>query len=367
MARLRPSPWLAVPAILLLAGWWLGRRESPPPAPAAAAAERIGRVLARRPLPTWQLPPGTVADASYATALTMFREWSAYPPNSRPIDDSHEDVASPFAITAAEVPLGGGSRPVSCRLQPLRHTVVPGEVQLVVLQCRRGSERDGLPESRPALALVIEAVEVQPGVAFVDDGSAGDAAAGDRVYTLAVPIPATAPPGLRALTARARIASPEAGDPAGAQTFAATFAVAPRAPAGFTGRFHDRVEDGSLIVEAELDVGEPGRYRLLANLEAGGALIAYAKEDRDLVPGRQVVPFLFFGKILRDAMVAGPLRVTNVRGHRFGPTDEPLAPLARAHETQPYAAAAFSPREWQSDYKRERLAELEALARSEAE
>src|SRR6187402_1256452 len=37
-------------------------------------------------------------DASYATALTMFREYSKYPPNSRPLTEGAVDVAEPLMV-----------------------------------------------------------------------------------------------------------------------------------------------------------------------------------------------------------------------------------------------------------------------------
>ena len=37
-------------------------------------------------------------NASYATALAMFREYSKYPPNSRPLTDGAVDVAEPLTV-----------------------------------------------------------------------------------------------------------------------------------------------------------------------------------------------------------------------------------------------------------------------------
>lgn len=116
----------------------------------------------------------------------------------------------------------------------------------------------------------------------------------------------------------------------------------------------------------------PGRYRVFANLEHTGNLLAYAKEDLDLGAGVQRVELLFFGKILNDAGVDGAFQVTQLRGERFNLDDpnavtlsDPLAPVDGPYTTATYHSSDFSPAEWTSSYKEERLAELSALAAAE--
>lgn len=396
----RPLIWLSATSLLLLGafGAWRFEHSAPevtsePPALAAprvvpkASAAPVPEILRRRPASAAGPNGGAVADASYTTALQMFREFSKYPPNSRPVDESHQDVAQPYIVATGTQELvrpadalgrttGSG---VLCVLQPEQHTVVEGAWQRVTLVCRRGAE--GPENTAPPLSLVIGGVtlrgqvegsneQVVSGSDFGDLGSKGDERAGDGVYTLA--FQPKLGPGAVHLSAMVAIADREAGDPLDAQPLVASFSVAAAAPARFTGKVSERLADGSLYVDVEIDVAKAGRYRIFANLEGDGGLLAYAKEDRDLPTGRQTVPLLFFGKILRDAGVQGPLVVTNLRGLRFdferdpgGMTHQPLQPIARAYETARYQPSDFSPDEWESEYKRERLVELEALAAAE--
>jgi hypothetical protein len=333
-------------------------------------------------LPAFVIPK----DASFSAALTMFKEWSVFPPNSRPVDDSHEDIASPFTTASAELPLvratNGRESTVLCALQPLRNVLTVGESLQVALSCRRPDPGGDPAESvnvRPtagAIALERTSGGVSSpvplgGQGFVDDGNGGDRVANDNVFTLSIPVTADMT-GALSLSAQVSVAGADAQKSGGARTYTAAVTVTPVAPARFTGKVADRLSGGSLIVDVEIAVDVAGRYRLMANIESNGALVAYAKEDRDLTAGRQTVPLLFFGKILTDARIDGPLTVTNLRGTHVSlnsgtpePAFEPLVPILVAHVTRSYTARDFSDAEWDSDYKRERLAELEALARRE--
>ncbi|HEX2872982.1 MAG TPA: choice-of-anchor X domain-containing protein [Polyangiaceae bacterium] len=328
--------------------------------------------------------------ATHAAALAMFREYSKYPPNSRPVDDSHSDVAEPLTIAASAQPLlrsdaagkkvGSG---VFCWMQPALNQVSRGQVQRLTLRCLRGLER--ATPAATGLPLVIESVEAEVlgaagpapiplgGLRFVDDGSNGDEAAGDGTYTANLPIVEQVP-GLVDLVARVRLANREADDPLDAQALSAHFSISALPPARFVERVSDRLGDGSLIVTVGLQVEKPGRYRVFANLEHDGELLAYAKEDRDLEAGLQQIELLFFGKILHDSGIDGSFDVTQLRGQRFnldgnesGSLSEPLLPVERAHRTAAYRAADFSPDEWTSPYKEERINELTALAEREGD
>jgi hypothetical protein len=351
------------------------RRAEPPPARRAAHAAFV---------------PSDAPSASYAAALTMYREYSKFPPNSRPVDESYSDIAQPALVASAPQPLlatdAAGHKLASgvyCTLQPEEHNVSAGQQQRITLTCQRGPQ--GAPNA-PPLAVLVEGMSAEVvaedgkvsalplnAVAFGDDGSRGDEVARDGVYTASLATSEQAAPGQVTFVAQVRVADREASDPATAQPLQAGFAIAPPAPARFTGKATDALEQGSLVVTVELEVERAGRYRVFANLEHSGELMAYAKEDLQLDVGIQQVPLLFFGKILRDAGLNGPFQVTQLRGQRFnlepgsqGPLNEPLRILAQAHETSSYRASEFSSKEWTSPYKDERIAELTELAATES-
>lgn len=394
-SAMRSASGLALAGLGALAWWYASRvppselaTEAAKPEPQAAPT----RVSAppRINTPKLAFDPNQVPGATYAAALAMFREYSKYPPNSRPVDDTHSDVAEPLTIASGPQQLlssdsagkqvGTG---VFCWMQPALNQVSRGQVQRLTLRCVRGLER-AAPTST-GLPLIIENVEAEVtaaagpaplplgGLKFVDDGSTGDETAGDGTYTANLTI-ADHTPGLVELAARVRLANREPNDPLDAQALRAQFSISAQPPARFVERVTDRLRDGSLIVTVGLQVEKPGRYRVFANLEHDGELLAYAKEDRDLEAGLQQVELLFFGKILHDSGIDGSFDVTQLRGQRFnldgnesGSLSDPLLPVERAHRTAAYSAADFSPDEWTSPYKQERISELSALAEREGD
>ena len=350
----------------------------------AASPRDLGASVTRA-ASTTKAPTAPTPDASYATALSMFREYSKYPPNSRPLSEGAIDVAEPLTVAEPFTELvqessAGGAKlhsGVFCLFQPARQTVRPGQTQLVTLSCQRGSPTD-IPKGN--LPIVIEGVSATclsgtlrsdlalKDAVFRDDGNGGDQTAGDHTYAASPVVPAGCR-GLAELQAKVRVVAREANDALEAQTLVARFMITPPAPAHFTGKLVDELRDGSLVVRVEVEVEQTGRYRVYANLEHDGQPLAYAKEDLELNPGRQEVSLLFFGKILRDAAIAGPYLVSNLRGQRLnlepgngGVLAEPIEPIVRAHETAAYDSEVFSQAEWDSPYKQERLAELTALA-----
>ena len=93
---------------------------------------------------------------------------------------------------------------------------------------------------------------------------------------------------------------------------------AERIPARFTGSHGERVEAGSLVVEAGIDVTTAGFFRIDANLrDASGEPVAWGHWKGQLDEKSGFVPIAFFGKVLLDAGVPGPYQVTELRGYRF--------------------------------------------------
>ena len=78
------------------------------------------------------------------------------------------------------------------------------------------------------------------------------------------------------------------------------------------------VVDGSVRVEAGLEVLRPGFFRFDANLYgAGEQPVGYALFKGELAAGPSEVPLVFYGKVLRDAGVTGPFTLGELRGYRF--------------------------------------------------
>lgn len=347
--------------------------------------EQINSAPQRKPKsPSVLLQPDQVKGASNNTAIEMYEEWAQYPPDSRPLNENQWDIIEPHIIPAAPRRLiakkSGNEFHASdyeCSLQAQRHTVTEGQIQLLTLLCTTlpGEQRDIAPAlvvpDIKSIKLILNtpkgAREIQQSLAFNDRGFDGDEIANDRMYTLAFS-PDEAEWGEFEVSVQFYIAEENVPEKYELRT---TFISSPRAPAVFSGDISDRLENGSLVVDVELDVEKPGRYRIFGNLTSADRYIAYSKQDVLLGTGKQKVSLLFFGKIFHDmAAEDGTFKVVDIRGHRLNlaeklseqmePEIEAIPPIVGAFETQIYQLAQFSKVAWDSPEKRQRLQDLQS-------
>ena len=133
-------------------------------------------------------------------------------------------------------------------------------------------------------------------------------------------------------------------------------------PGRFTGTFRDRVREGSLEVEAGVEIEEEGFYRFDASLYGpGGEPVAWAAFKGELSTRDGVVPLRFFGKVLYDLGVAGPYELRMLRGYRFRDGEFPdrvhLKDFEGVFVTRGFELADFSNAEWDGEH-RQRMVEL---------
>jgi len=208
----------------------------------------------------------------------------------------------------------------------------PAQVQSVQVRLRQAGQSDGEEDSWTTLALL-------------DDGRGEDTAAGDGRFTATL-----APDGERQTRLLGRVLAEAtvvtlAGDtrkvPAGL-----IYTRGPRAR--LTGAWRDRVEDGHLVLEADVQVDEPGHFSLMAQLvgpQPGREPIAVVRDlYRALPAGPGTMVLKVWGKAIRDPQVDGPYQVVNVlltRDHENTDYD-PSTTTFLAHRTRPYRHGEFS-------------------------
>lgn len=331
-------------------------------------------------------------DVSPQRLLADYKEWSKYPPDSRPLTVDHVDVIEHRKVSLSwqRMPLlrpDGSSQPTGflCRLQPERHTVVESEALRITLACtREGSTHPvALHIERSELTKVVGTTsERTMSPTPVDNGRDGDEKAGDNVYTFQFK-PGPRDWGDMILKLGFRI---EGDDSGFLHSLAANFFSSPGAPAVFTGNFREKLENGSLIVAAEIQVKIGGRYTIEGNLVQENDPVAYARKDARLGTGLQWVELTYFGKIFHDEDRQGKFQVTGLRGYldtgaidpdvlarspeevdRFLKNVRQTEPPRRMipyfsgrHETKEYTLKDFSNAEYDSEIKRQRIAQLEA-------
>lgn len=114
--------------------------------------------------------------------------------------------------------------------------------------------------------------------------------------------------------------------------------------AHLTGNFRDRLDNGDLLIEAEVSVQHAAEFRLNGSLY--GALdlqqIAWAEATAKLPAGTSWLPLKFAGLILREQQVDGAylLRFVALTTHTAD-AEAGMRPLQNAYTTQPYSADAF--------------------------
>lgn len=249
-----------------------------------------------------------------------YSEWAKYPPDSRPLLSSHEDVLNPrlIPVTIQVMPklLKGEVKDsgYSCRLQPEYHTVTEGMSLRIFLTCyKSGTDKK---QKINIDSTVIEGragknLFKPPSLSGNDSGLDGDVLRDDLIYTFHFR-PRTSDWGDMNFSVHFYID----GDVSKTKhTLSQHFFSSPIAPARFTGKFFDRIENGSLLIEIELQVFEPGKYTIEANLMTDtDEPIGYARKDQKLFSGKQIITLQYFGKIIGSSRESGPYKLTNVRG-----------------------------------------------------
>ena len=337
--------------------------------------------------------------------LERYLAYARYPDFSRPLTENHRDLLNPHNAARSPTPLvqtgclegdaGKTCDPqnqafaLDCRLEAESAMAIQKRDFAFTASCVDPGTGVHLDLSNFAAKVVLEkdAEKIsRPGpIHFADDGSHGDAKAGDGVYRIIVRL---GPQDWGWMTISLE------GEYRGARvsTFTSEFFSTPHSVAEFAQPIQAVIQDGNLAVRVPVQVEKAGYYELDANLTEQAEdqrPVARAYVNGELKAGRNVVEFIFFGKILRDRDIDGPYVLKNLRGRRNNEMVTP-ADLARAYEqgknveprtevrgqpgyeyikngpefvTDAYAAAQFSNREWDSAEKRERIAMLEEAVR----
>ncbi len=326
-----------------------------------------------------------------------YKDFMVYPPDSRPLLPEYRDIINhqviPMIFRRMRVIDQNDYRRQTesdyfCRLQPVVYYITEGMPVMATVECTKDQRNPSERDKRSRLRISEVSINGNTPskqwqipssmITFNDEGKDGDSTADDRIYTVRY-MPVRSDWGNMVLTAKLKIEDEASG---AEYTMIETVFSSPVAPARFNGQFHEQLRDGSLIVEAEVDVSMEGWYNLYANLQGSdGEWISVSNFNGKLRSGRQLVPFLFFGKIFHDREAQAPYKLTGLRGERNnqvinrdimsqGPEavfkamktaksvdpDRQLVPVFEGpYITRKYEVSEFSDKEFDSQAKRERL------------
>jgi hypothetical protein len=140
-------------------------------------------------------------------------------------------------------------------------------------------------------------------------------------------------------------------------------------PARFTGDVESAIVLGSLAVDVELEVHQPGFYVFDANLFEGNTPVAWSRFKGELAEGLSRARLSFFGKVLTDhadgRATLSDLRLRQLRGGLHRPAHDPE--VARVRPLDDVALGdvqvdELSAAPFQSAHSSRRLAKLRELA-----
>ncbi|MFL5348524.1 MAG: choice-of-anchor X domain-containing protein [Hyalangium sp.] len=386
-SRSRRALWLLVLVPLVLGGvWWswgagepqvdeaAGASSAPAPSQSPGAAGARGTVASassapgKGPAPVAPPPRPREEEEREARravlekrlerakfSLDTYIAGTRYPPESRPIREhpDQEQLATPERTR----PLKKDSSDVQLRLKQDKVFVAGDEVVHFFVGCENISH-EPLP-CQVTSATAHEAEHMLGGqaplapvaLAFVDDGTQGDAVARDGTMTASFQPSKQGFP-LFAGTLRVSV-QVRSGSSEGSSFFDILYTPSP--PARFTGKVREAVVHGSLHLYLGLQVRKAGRYVVAGRVDdEAGVPFAYVSFNEELPEGVQEVEFIVFGKLILDEAPTFPLKLRDVEGFLLkeggDPDRELLVTLqGYVHTTREYPTNVFSSEEWQSE------------------
>jgi len=236
-----------------------------------------------------------------------YRELARYPESSRVLKRGEEDpIRAKRLPTRQSMPGPDGSEPILSVWTAKISFEVGQPIDLfATLETRAKAVR---PDSISGeIADASGAIVAQ--VTYKDDGQEADRTAGDGVWSARLAMPKGLEPSPAAsymVRVKARLADGDLRDGAGGFLYS-------RPSAHLTGRYRDLLRDGNLVVAAEVDVKEAGRFHLAGTLAtAEGEPIGTAQSAAHLEPGRYWIELSYYGLMFHDRKAAGPYRLASL-------------------------------------------------------
>lgn len=337
------------------------------PSPAASPVQRTVPVL-QTEAPD-RSPAQAQAIETWKTMLSDYKALAEYPPSSWPLEPGRDDLLhwKQMLTSPSQVFDDRAGEQTTVRFASDMYDVMYGETMTATLEIVRssGGSEERLPFTIHSAWVIGQSA--RPGrlmpIVLRDDGTAGDLRANDQLYTVRL-----RPVDHDELTDEGEFVLHAEVECAG---------VRKGVELAFTAATHrvlevrsvsDELRDGSLVVKLDADVHEAGTYVVLANVVAADGKLPIAHHNRNFVlePGRQTIELVFFGRIFAGLDVDGPYLVRDIHGARL-PTAEREAhvwwQVASPHTTQPYHRGQFSPAEWDSPEKQQKLQAFEDMIR----
>jgi hypothetical protein len=300
--------------VATLLGWWArasvvprtgaastrppGTTPTPaPPAPVPPAPRAPTTVVVPYVVP----PPVKGLVAVGAQAAAEYRRRARYPRSAQPLARDEPDPIVRDREVSPVVSRGRNGNEPTLRVFPAAMGFEAPEPAVVYAELTTRGRPAAAREIRGTLTT--ESLEPITDVLFHDDGLDGDAVAGDGRWTAAVPGDTLGGALSRSYLVQVRALLGGDEDRRAAASF---LYASPHAE--LTGIYREAVVDGSLVVGAEIEVTQPGRFHLEATLYGpdGVEKIAWAQAAQWFDPGTHWLDLSYYGLILRERGIDGP-------------------------------------------------------------
>lgn len=195
---------------------------------------------------------------------------------------------------------------------------------------------------------------------YRDDGQGADRKAGDGVYSARVALPPGTEPDFAdsfQVTATARLSDGDLRQAVGGFVYG-------KPAANLTGRYRDELRGGNVVISAEVEVTEAGRFHLAGTVHSlKGEPIGTAQSAVELAPGRHWIDLSFYGLMFHDRQVAGPFRLGSLALATTTRMPNALNDLVEnAHVTRAYRLAKLNAKAYADARLTDAAVRLEAEA-----
>ena len=366
--------------------------------------------------PVWsQVEQSPITDASAKGGVAVFQDFAKYPPDSRPLNSSHWDLLHPWLTESPSLPMIPA--PFRRQLKSLQDSGLSAEeisqsmalpsslpryhfeMNKTILAGTRDELRARLTLSPPEgsdTALRIHVTKVE----LIGDDYLGSSSLGSVPFSCEANNP-TCTFRWRAPAADKRywgtlelvvtVAVEGMKDELEARQ---SFYSSPMVAGRFNGHFQERLDNGSLVIDAGVNVQRRMACFVSANLYSVDKEIPSHFVQRRMIvdPSMKSIPLTFFGKIFRDNGHAGVFRLQDLKAQcenlpyppewfidslahqaelqafQSNPsaTREPTRVFfeysAYSYVTGKYASSDFSDKEWQAPEKTRKLEGLRKAA-----
>lgn len=261
-----------------------------------------------------------------------YREWARYPESSRVLQKGEIDPIQAKRVPTRQTRRGPDNAEPALSVWSAKVSFEKGQpVDLFATLEEKGKAVTAPAELSGEIVDAYGSILTQ--VKYLDDGQTPDQKAGDGVYSARL-----TPEGLAAAPAASYMVRVRAVLANGDLRLAAGGFLYSDPSARLTGRYRDAVRNGNLVVLAEVEVTEKGRFHLAGTLHSmAGEPVGVAQAAANLEPGRHWIELSYYGLMFHDRQVAGPYRLGTLALSTTDQMPNALNELVEnAYVTRPY-------------------------------